>query len=114
MKEIQWRGSAMTTEEVLSHLWFSDKVLFECLSKQWQRLVFNKQFELDLNNGLEKKNSLNKLQDIHDNDMFREALESVLKKCPNISRVNLQKEKNGEELDLITKYCRRVTKLLVH
>ena len=50
------------TEKVLSHLRFSDKVMFECLSKQWQRLVFNKEMELDISkNYIERKNSLIKL-----------------------------------------------------
>ena len=105
------------TEEVLQYLWFSDKVMFECLSKQWQRLIFNKQFELDLTlkaYRLKSKNSLNKLPNINDNDMYMEALESVLKKCPNISRVYLPHKRSGEELDLINKYCRRVRKLFVY
>ena len=113
------------TEEVLQYLWFSDKVMFECLSKQWQRLVFNKQMEIDLkdedyrsitlSNRLETKNSLNKLTRIGmNNEYYMKALESVLKKCPNISRVYLPNVRGGEELELITKYCGRVRKLLVH
>ena len=33
------------TEEILYYLSLKDKVKFECLSKQWQRLVFNKETE---------------------------------------------------------------------
>ena len=43
----------------------------------------------------------------------RQALESFLKKCKNISRVVLWSKGKGEELYLITKYCRRVIKLIV-
>ena len=107
------------TEEVLSHLWFSDKVMFECLSKQWQRLVFNKQFELDLNlytDFKERKNTLHRLLRKEDNrrdlKVDIKLLESLLKKCPNVRRVYLNVNEKGKELELITKYCRRVTKLI--
>ena len=99
------------TEEVLQYLWFTDKVKFECLSKQWQRLVFNKQTELDMNYKIFIKKS-NRFNYIH--KVKRQALESLLKKCQNISRVVLWKEGKGEELDVITEYCRRVTKLVVY
>ena len=36
------------TELIVSYLWFEDKVRLECVSKQWRRLVFNKQFELNI------------------------------------------------------------------
>ncbi len=36
-------------EVFLKHLSFSDKICFECVSKQFQRLVFNKQFVVDIN-----------------------------------------------------------------
>ena len=86
------------TEEVIQYLCFRDKVKFECLSKQWQRLVFNKQMEIDLNHKIFIKSK---------------RLKSYLKKCRNISRVVLWRKGEGEELDLITEYCRRVTKLVV-
>ena len=37
------------SEEVISYLSLKDKFRFECLSKRWQRLVFNKVFELKTN-----------------------------------------------------------------
>ena len=97
------------TEEVLSHLWFSDKVMFECLSKRWQRLVFNKQTELD-NSCSEQKNSLRNRGIYH---LDRSNLISVLKKCPNICRLHLRECRRNEDLDVITNYCRRVTKLII-
>ena len=105
------------TEQVMQYLWFSDKVMFECLSKQWQRLVFNKQFGLDLNlygDYKERKNSLYRQLRTEYNriDVYKQSLESLLKKCPNIRRVHLNVDGNGKELELITKYCRRVTKLI--
>ena len=38
---------------------------------------------------------------------------SILKKCPNINRVHLEEWKCDEEFDVITKYCQRVTKLIL-
>ena len=101
------------TELILQYLTFEDKVRLECVSKQCRRLVFNKQFEIDLNNSFEGKNSLKRLRSSHgfrDDDqklIDRQLLESLLKKCPNISRVKLLIEtsvKEDESLELITKY----------
>ena len=79
------------TEEVLQYLTFEDKIRLECVSKQWKRCVFQKQFifEIDFYSH-ESHNTLNKLivkdKNYHLNE---EALESVLKKCPNITKVKL-------------------------
>ena len=104
------------TEQVMQYLWFSDKVMFECLSKQWQRLVFNKQTELDIKEDcIERKNSLIKL--FRKKYMYwldRRDLISVVKKCLNISRVYLREWKCDVELNVITAYCRRVTKLILY
>ena len=35
------------TELILQYLTFEDKVRLECVSKQWRRLVFNKQFVIE-------------------------------------------------------------------
>ena len=37
------------TELILSFLWFEDKIRLECVSKQWKRCVFQKQFVIELN-----------------------------------------------------------------
>ena len=99
------------SEEVIQYLTFGDKVKLESVSKQWRRLVFSKQFAIDLLNGFEEcKDSLSaKFNDIK--PINRKSLESVLKKCPNICRVSLSEELCDMCLKLITKYCRRVTKL---
>ena len=113
------------TELILQYLIFEDKVRLECVSKQWRRLVFNKQFAFDIKyfdrlNGYENENSFEKLiikKEYEGIDPMighnKQVLKSVLKKCPNISRVKLTEEKSYEDWYLITKYCRRVTKLLV-
>ena len=96
------------TQEVIQYLGFSDKVVLQHLCKQWQRLVFNKQTELDLNHRIFVKRSNHWF---FTDEVNRQSLESFLKKRPNISRVVLRRYGLGKELDLITKYCRRVTKL---
>ena len=94
------------TELILSYLTFEDKIRLECVSKQWRRLVFNKQFELNIT----AKNTL--FKEIGTGyTLKRQSLKSVLKKCPNISRVRLPKGTIDEWLEVITKYCRRITKL---
>ena len=110
------------TEEVIQYLWLEEKVKFEYVSKQWQRLVFNKQIELHLNSYRDshRMNSLYYLfvckKYVHKFD--RRILKSVLMKCPNISRVYLKSNDMfikyyDISLKLVTKYCRRVTKLMV-
>ena len=118
------------TELIVSYLWFEDKVRLECVSKQWRRLVFNKQIVIDLkdlcsNDESKKKNSLKSLFRRYyyndkrgyrylsiSNDFDRQLLESVLKKCPNISQIDNSSNIYTNHFDLISKYCRRITKLI--
>ena len=78
------------TEEILQYLTFADKVRLECVSKQWKRCVFQKQFVIEILNYFDLfifnrhkllYNSLNKLI-VKDTNYHLEdkALESVLKK----------------------------------
>ena len=88
------------------------------MCKQWQRLIFNKQTELHIRyrRDSDRKNSLHYLftSKSYDNQFDREVLESVLKMCPNISRVYLSESDNDVSLQLVTKHCQRVTKLVVY
>ncbi len=71
-------------ELLLSYLSFEDKIKFECVSKQWQKLIFNKQFILDINvfGSYKKQQFLDKLLiPKNDNKFDLKAFESVLKKC---------------------------------
>jgi hypothetical protein len=77
-------------EILLSYLSFEDKIKFECVSKQWQRLVFNKQFILDINvfGNHNKQQFLDKLLiPKNDNKFDLKAFESVLKKCKFINNI---------------------------
>ena len=74
-------------ELILSYLSLEDKFRFECVSKQWNRCVFEKHFELDISL-MKKQNSLNKVFD-KTRHLSRERLKFVLKKCPNLRKVIL-------------------------
>ena len=113
------------TEEVIQYLTFSDKVRLECVSKQWMRCVFNKQFVIEITeqfvNGShsEHQNSLNHLIDkmnisrgIYGSVFNRQALESVLKKCPNIKKVKLC-HLFESSLTLFGQYCPHLTILSI-
>ena len=72
------------TELIVSYLWFEDKVRLECVSKQWRRLVFNKQFAIELNSNQflrKNKNSLKMIGLLYRGNQL--TIESVLKKCSN-------------------------------
>ncbi len=44
-------------EVLLSYLSFEDKIRFECVSKQWQKLIYNKQYILEVNETSDKSKS---------------------------------------------------------
>ena len=101
------------TEDILSYLWFEDKVRLECVSKQWRRLVFNKQFAIEFNY-YESKHNLRRLVRIcHPIAILkRQELESILKKCPNITNVNIGFTNIcNKELSLFGQYCPRLKSL---
>ena len=50
------------TEEILRYLTFSDKVKLECVSKQWKRCIFQRQFVLKVSDYYRnEQNSLNEI-----------------------------------------------------
>ena len=79
------------TELILSFLWFEDKIRLECVSKQWKRCVFQRQFVIEINFFRHRKNcnSLNGL--FRKSDKERQSdeqrLVSVMKKCQNITKI---------------------------
>ena len=103
------------TELILQYLTFEDKVRLECVSKQWRRLVFNKQFVIELKEE-ETKNSLKRLiRRMADSELTLtvdcQSLESVLKNCPNIIKVVLDFKVSNEVLSLIGQYCHHIKSL---
>ena len=83
------------TEEVLQYLFFEDKIRLECVSKQWQRCVYKKQYVIDIDvfNRYNNQNQLHGLFRRIDNERQsdEQRLVSVVKKCPNITEVRLRR-----------------------
>ena len=102
------------TEEILQYLTFEDKIRLECVSKQWKRCVFNKQFVLEIEiidiNSIPIVN-INLNSKIIKNHLNGEILESLLKKCTNIKKVNINTSINSSVLSLIGQYCNGIKSL---
>ena len=95
------------TEEILQYMTLEDKIKLECVSKQWKRCVFQRQFVIEMNwYSSRRHNLLNKLADNRTVD--EKALESVLKKCQNIMSVRLGMTIESEVLALFGRYCPRL------
>ncbi len=107
-------------EKILSYLSFSDKVTFESVSKQWKKVIYNKQTELHLNRSeTEDMNTLNKLLKpmvVEDyatgyanyagfKAIDKYSLKSILKKCKNINSISMDCYIDGEDLEIFGKYC---------
>jgi hypothetical protein len=98
-------------EVLLSYLSFEDKIRFECVSKQFQSCVNNKQNCLEIVNYTQTKHKPNNLfKKMAKNKCFNyKAFESILKKCKFINNVIIDidfKSINNEQLmQLIIEYC---------
>ena len=94
------------TELILSFITLEDALRLECVSKQWKRCVFDKQFWLMMNIN-------HPIGSLWGNKLLSEELiESVLKKFPNIMQVNIVYPVKSESLSLIGQYCHRLRYLL--
>jgi hypothetical protein len=107
-------------EVILQYLSFNEKVMFESISKQWARVIYNRQRELHLNRSqTEEKHTLNKLLKpvviknfvtgfacrSHLKGIKKDYFESVLKKCPFITTIKMDCFSDDEDFELIGKYC---------
>jgi hypothetical protein len=102
---------------LLSHLSFESKICFECVSKKWQKFIFNKQYSIQINSkpyAPKNNNCLNKLMKSrrNQNNYYKEidlkAFESVLNKCKFIDNIDVKErefQNKRQVLELITKYC---------
>jgi len=105
-------------EVILSYLPIKQKFKYQCLSKQWQRLVFNKEklillYEMDyyFANNLCKDLILNQR-------LVLNRFETILKKCQNITTIKMYFDVHNECTDnmndvfeLIIKYCNRLKQM---
>ena len=102
------------TQLILSYLWFEDKVRFQCMSRQWRSLIYRKQFVLVIKD-LDSKQTKCSLRQLTrrsgDRLVNRQALKSVLKKCPYIKTVHIEVRTNSSVLSLIGRYCPRIKSL---
>ena len=104
------------TELILQYLTFVDKIRLECVSKQWQRLVFNKQIVIELSYNrffnFKTKNSVKFFLLYGNEKELIQSIEVILKKCQNIISVELNVEEySSEVLSLIGQYCPRIKSL---
>ena len=92
------------TQEVLQYLRFEDKIRLECVSKQWKRCVFQRQFVIEIYYDRDRKrqNSLNGLFRRSDDERQsdEQRLVSVMKKCQNIRKVII--DRKVEEIAVYT------------
>ena len=100
-------------EEILQYLSLEDKLKLEGVSKQFQRTVLKKHNELtiDMNN----RTNIKEEKYLRIGNIFGyicidlKSLEILLKKCPNITSIELKKSfgryDNNQVFRLITKYC---------
>ena len=91
------------SEVILQYLSIEDKFRFECVSKQFQRTVFQKEYDLNLNR-------LSILQKMSNS----KAIKKLVKKLPNLlSLTSNYTPLNDSDIDIITKYWNKLTKINV-
>ena len=98
-------------EEILKYLSLEDKLRLECVSKQFQRTVFQRQYELYINIKGRKylrfflkgeyfiNREFNSNYNIDGQTL--DSFKALLKKCPNITSINLSKFLGSHHLDFI-------------
>jgi hypothetical protein len=101
---------------LLSYLSFEDKMRFECVSKQWQKCVYEKQYSLEMNESEDKdrdKNQFYKLFNKYAKNELQSRLktfESLIKKCKFINNIVIKLNSSNEGITeevfkLIIKNC---------
>ena len=101
-------------ELVLSYISFEDSFQYKCVSKQWKRLVFNKQNKLIINN----KSKINLINESI-SEVNLKVFEIILKNCRNITSIDFNKYginyKSFRNIDklfhLFNIYCNNLSKI---
>lgn len=120
-------------EELFKYLPFEDRFRLESVSKQFQRIIFNQQHILDLDNDKLGYNSnklpklishltlpsclrsFSNLDELEDEELFAidcKGLEFVLKKCPNIRHINIG-HKTGHKRDICLRNIDEVLRTII-
>ena len=103
-------------EEILQYLSLEDKLKLEGVSKQFQRTVLKKQYELTIKT-MQYRKVTDKDKHLLIENMFidLESFEKLLKKCPNIRSFELKEPEEecdyNEVFRLITKYCNNLREI---
>jgi len=100
------------TEVVVSYLTLEDKVVLQWLCEEWSHVVFNKQRAIALfdywipsnanrttsvTKGFLRKN-MKQTNGSQAMDSYIEALEALLKRCPNVTEIGIEYRPKAEEL----------------
>ena len=102
-------------EEILQYLSLEDKLKLEGVSKQFQRTIFKKHYELTIDSNNSKFKNKDKYLYIENQFLDLKSLEVLLKKCPNITSIELRKpNRDSEVFRLITKYRNNLRKTKVN
>ena len=104
-KESMDRFGDDLTEEILQYLTLEAKIRLECVSKQWKRCVFQRQFVIRIDYSRDRKyqNSLNGLFRRSDDERQsdEQRFVSVMKKCQNITKIILRRITKKNMLSMI-------------
>lgn len=111
-KMCKWRLCDDLTEIILSYISFLDKVKLECVSKQFQKTIFRKQYDIEIYEFDPKKLYLfEKIVNI-------ENIGLILKKCSNIKKINIKGYINdkifNDLIHLIIKYNNSMNTFMIH
>ena len=94
------------TELILSFMSLENKIKLECVAKQWQRFVFNKQFAIEIWRIYQESTKDSLIGLYNGSRIKRKALKSILKKCRHIRTVRLYSRFDSRQvLSLIGQYC---------
>ena len=96
------------TEEVLQYLTLEDKIRLECVSKQWQRCIFQKQFVIEIDFITQRKQNIWDKSNVRGRLTSKQVLESLLKKCPNVIKVCFYPEVKCNVWSMIGQNCPRL------
>ncbi|CAG2167898.1 unnamed protein product, partial [Oppiella nova] len=84
---------------LLSYLKTKDCFRYECVSKQWQRLIYTTVTDLKISEAMVNEGKP------MDTNRHLQAFELLLKKCSNIAFIDCDHDINDNMLSLITKHC---------
>ena len=104
-------------EEILQYLSLEDKLKLEGVSKQFQRTVLKKHYELSIEYVYWIPNKYVKDLFIENISINLKSLKLLLKKCPNITSIKLEDDDPRSQFDfngvfrLISKYCNNLRQI---